>query len=126
MVDKDGDENFPNNYKKGRKDISSVPCNLCGLHEDGQKESLVCPIVKMKYDDEENYDQLFGDNIPKSLVNENENNSMTNTKKIMKMKKGRMMHKTLKKSTMLCTVMSEDLVFLSWCCSETFHFEFHP
>ena len=68
VVDKDGDENFPNNYKKGRKDISSVPCNLCGLHEDGQKESLVCPIVKMKYDDEENYDQLFGDNIPKSLV----------------------------------------------------------
>ena len=66
----------------------------------------------MKYDDEENYDQLFGDNIPKSLMNENENNSMTNMKKIMKMKKGRMMHKTLKKSTMLCTVMSEDSPFL--------------
>ena len=33
-------------------------------------------------------------------------------KKIMKMKKGRMMHKTLKKSTMLCTVMSEDSPFL--------------
>ena len=41
---------------------------------------------------------------------ENENNSMTNMKKIMKMKKGRMMHKTLKKSTMLCTVMSEVLL----------------